>query len=469
MAENRVAGFRLLLLLYGRGVREKKEEEYLPGRVCAGYMFRSYNGKTTKWFKLKNFWRRKNMKKFLVILLALALVVAFSMPAGAVDVKFKGSYTAMGYYSSNRTLLDADKGTAAAKYFNRFRLSTIFKIAEGLKVTTRFDALEGSWSGHDSPYRSFQWERAYVTFAVPFGKFDVGYRSGGDGAFGTFFGQSTDTYPMIKYTNAFGPVTVIAHTIKYAEAGTTATDQDKDQYGLGVIYKWDAGNAGLYYQYINDATDGTYKSKVQMLSPYAKASFGPLYVEGQVYYLFGKAKEYEDGGGTDQDKKGLSYYINGKYKFGPAYVGAMYAYVSGQDDSDDDTAGQAAGADWALYSNNTIVLWDYWHWKTMGDTGGKGYSMTNAKFFQVYAGMSPLPKLSVTAALSYAKADEKGSNLDDDYGKEFDISATYKIYKNLSYMVGFGYLWTGDYFKGSVSSANVDNDYVLLNKLTVKF
>jgi len=47
MAENRVADFRLLLLLYGRGVREKNRRSIFPAACCAGYMFRSYNGKTT--------------------------------------------------------------------------------------------------------------------------------------------------------------------------------------------------------------------------------------------------------------------------------------------------------------------------------------------------------------------------------------------------------------------------------------
>jgi len=49
-----------------------------------------------------------------------------------------------------------------------------------------------------------------------------------------------------------------------------------------------------------------------------------------------------------------------------------------------------------------------------------------------------------------------------------DVSATYKIYDNLSYMVGAGYLWTGDYFKGA-KNATIGNDYAILNKLTLNF
>ena len=34
------------------------------------------------------------------------------------------------------------------------------------------------------------------------------------------------------------------------------------------------------------------------------------------------------------------------------------------------------------------------------------------------------------------------------YGTEIDLTGTYKITDNLSYMLGVGYLFTGDYFKG---------------------
>jgi hypothetical protein len=56
-----------------------------------------------------------------------------------------------------------------------------------------------------------------------------------------------------------------------------------------------------------------------------------------------------------------------------------------------------------------------------------------------------------------------------DIGNELDISATYKIYDNLSYMIGFAYLWAGDAFKGSNSGASIDNDYLLTHKRTLAF
>jgi hypothetical protein len=56
-----------------------------------------------------------------------------------------------------------------------------------------------------------------------------------------------------------------------------------------------------------------------------------------------------------------------------------------------------------------------------------------------------------------------------DMGFEFDVTAKYKIYDNLTYMVGAGYLWTGDYFKGTNSANSVGNDYLLMNRLSLSF
>jgi hypothetical protein len=36
-------------------------------------------------------------------------------------------------------------------------------------------------------------------------------------------------------------------------------------------------------------------------------------------------------------------------------------------------------------------------------------------------------------------------------------------------MVGAGYLWTGDLFKGGGEATLVDDDYLLMNNLTLSF
>ena len=59
--------------------------------------------------------------------------------------------------------------------------------------------------------------------------------------------------------------------------------------------------------------------------------------------------------------------------------------------------------------------------------------------------------------------------LSNDYGTEIDLTATYKITNNLSYMLGAGYFFTGDYFKGFDETADFRDNLLVINKLTLTF
>jgi hypothetical protein len=78
------------------------------------------------------------MKKFWIVLLALGLVAGFAMSASAADVKFSGSYYVTGMYIDNPTLLKQENRPygAQAYYFQRLRVQTEFKVAEGLSLVT---------------------------------------------------------------------------------------------------------------------------------------------------------------------------------------------------------------------------------------------------------------------------------------------------------------------------------------------
>lgn len=90
--------------------------------------------------------------------------------------------------------------------------------------------------------------------------------------------------------------------------------------------------------------------------------------------------------------------------------------------------------------------------------------------YQIFAGYNPTSQLSFKASYTMAYADEEPADYsDDEYGKEFDLTASFKIFDNLEYMVGFAYLWAGDYFKGTHEDAEIDDDYLVLHQLTLKF
>ena len=146
------------------------------------------------------------------------------------------------------------------------------------------------------------------------------------------------------------------------------------------------------------------------------------------------------------------------------------------------------------YGNIRAVTPGYVNPRTSAPYGTTNY-MDNVWFYQAYVGVKPMAKLDLKAAVSYAQADKKpkmcvGSTGDicnattggagvsgqtnqefvgNTYGTELDVTAAYSIYDNLTYTVGVGYLWAGDYWKGYDSTVQVKDNYILMHNLTLAF
>jgi len=467
------------------------------------------------------------MKKFWIVLLSVALIMAFAMPVCAADVKFSGSYIAQGYYDNNRTM-SKDSGASVQNIWQRLRVQTDFKIQEGLTLTTRFDAMEKIWGASrssligsgagqsaaagwtansgtpDTESENIKFEHAYVTAGLWGGNLKVGYQR--QSVFGTEFGDSGDaTYgPRVWYDYTIGPWMFIAlwdkveGTKYYTSAGPGVAgyqvDSDQEKFAGAFMYNWGKGNAGLliyYYLITGQAgpnaipgsnysllTDATgYKRQIWLFDPYFKAQIGPVYVEGELVYWTGKWQKGEMPQSTQADVTldGLSAYVSATYDFAPMYAGLTLAYVSGDDKAttDKNEFGAPAGSDW----NPCLMLFNYDLNRWNGAQGNVGYSWampgaSNLQLAQIFVGVKPVPKLNIRASYTIAQADKEASSVNwtsKNYGTEFDLTATYKIYDNLSYMVGMAYLWAGDYFKGTNNAATVDNDYLVTHKLTLTF
>jgi hypothetical protein len=461
------------------------------------------------------------MKKFWVVLLALGLVAGFAMSASAADVKFSGSYYVTGIYIDNPDMKKQGSQTAASQayYFQRLRIQTEFKIAEGLSLVTRFDALEKPWgygkigtggapdswrtagalaNSFDVTNRSSQgaagaraqenieFERAYIDFTTKIGRFNVGYQN--FIAWGTMFLDTHVTRPGIKYFVPIGPVTVVAAIEKTVEqnASTTygvAADADANVYDLGVIYKFGAGEAGILWQYGDNRSNRQlgYKTQLHIFDPYVKAKFGPIYVEAEGVYGTGKLVDSENPAIPSVDGEALGLYINAKVDIGPAYVGGIFAYMRGDDPSTTNkvegslatalTAGQA----W----DPLLILWnDALYGGNFRVATPVGVFFDNAWLYQIYAGFKPVKEADIMLSVTYAYADKKpyatagvasSEYVSDVYGTEVDLTAKYKIFDNLEYMVGAGYLFTGNFFKKNINAAPIDNNYMLFHRLTLSF
>lgn len=447
------------------------------------------------------------MKKLLIVLLALGLVFSFSAPVMATDISVSGTYYIRGWYDANSAL--NEESTSNALYQQRLRVKTVFQVAEGLKLTTRFDALEQTWGSHapmsqsspdpngvtsgytnDMPGGNIKMELTRMDFTTPYGLISAGYWD--TNSWGLTFGNNTWKVGRVQWVAPVGPIIAIAGLEKDYEGdnGDTYSDYDGDAYILAALYKKEDLTAGIIWKYVDyaqyrdlPAIPGVvhpFNLTASVLVPTVQATVGPVHVEAELYYAFGE-KEMEDlpGKPDDVDMEGLSCIVEGNMDVGPGYVGAVFAYAQGDDPGSDDAEGSFVNGGWDW--NPCLILWnDDFYYKATGALGHAAGAMTdgqmrNAMLYQVYAGMSPLENLSVRGSLTYAEADEAylygtDTECEDDYGTELDISAVYKIYDNLEYMVGFGYFWAGDFYEGDKDNpTEIDDEYLLLHKLTLSF
>ena len=446
------------------------------------------------------------MKKLLVILFALGLVFSFTAPVMATDVSFDGTYRIRGFYDSNSAL--EENACPSAYYDQRFRLGTVFQVAEGLKVTTRFDAMDGTWGDgtlRGNPTNNIQFDKVYMTFVTPVGQIEAGVFS--DGVWGTGFGDAETFSAKIQLKAPVGNWVFVLNTVKADEADkntgvvTNPTNQnsdfDDDKYRAAVIYHDEGIQVGLLYNhyryenYLNTMAglDPAYAGfaafykdvTANALVPYVKLTMGDLYIESEFQWIDG-AVNSRTPGVRDLDLEGLSLYLKGQYNLGSSYVGGLFAYVKGDDPNTANTSENAlgmsnSGADWdpmlILFSDTCTTSLGSWGapstaLASFGDRSMTGTSMNNGSIYQVFAGTA-IDKLALKASLSMAKADEVVAGWDDSYGTEFDVTAAYKIYDNLTYSAGFGYLWAGDYCKAGVAANKIDDTYLLMNKLQVAF
>jgi len=456
------------------------------------------------------------MKRWFFVLLAAGLIAALAAPAVAADVKFSGQYFAAGYLERNRALTDPQKATQGF-YAQRLRVNTTFKIAEGLSLVTRFDALEKVWGSGRSPAdtedrtttagsklaENIEFARAYVDAKMGSGSLRVGYHN--TGTTGTAFADSEATAGVIRYYLFSGPWSGYIGFEKqqekewssnYTLTGTNS-DADADQWKGQIVYKWSGGDAGLGYTFYNDKSGNTSAPaglgqdnfyRRQKINPYFRGTFGGLYVEAEVTYQMGDYISYNQAGYKDVSLGGWNWYAKAQYTMGPVYVGGQYAYVQGDDGATTDKyeGGFKSGRDYKpclIFLNSDL---DYWAGSLGTNLTFNGYSSQGAENFtlyQIFAGVKPIKKLDLFASYSIMSLNQKTTYssiaadgsltaktyVDDKIGSEFDITATYKIYDNLAYMIGYGYLWAGDAFKGTSAANVVANDWLLMHKLTLTF
>lgn len=443
------------------------------------------------------------MKRIWLVLLLMISIITLGTSAFAVDVKFSGEFYAAGMYLDKTSFKKNDQDPSTAFYFQRLRLKTDFIVAPGLTLVTRFDAMERAWGaarsapgttadiqslGTRAENENIAFDHVYVTYASPIGVFGVGYQP--ESGWGTVFGNSNTGVGKISYTLPVGNFIFMGQLVKHVERSRTTlnpaatwTDADYDAVYLMAMYKLKYGVIGFanfaLFNHMNRPELAPSKTQTPLyLAPYAQLKFGPVSV--QTEWLYQRGKRYEENPVTaankDQRITALAGWLDVTADFGIAYAGGTFAYVSGDDPATNDRVEGgtlSGGNDW----NPCLILWNYDRARWAGNIAGNdptavanGSAMANGFLYQLRAGARPVDKLDIMGSVTYAHAERvAGNNQDRDYGWEIDVTGTYKITSNLSYMLGAGYLFTGKYYKGIHQNDKVNDNFLVVNKLTLTF
>lgn len=458
------------------------------------------------------------MKKLLLGALALALVVAFTVPAMAVTtIDFSGQYRARGYYMYNESLDDDCESNDNAWYDQRFRIATNFNVSDKLKLKTRLDALDNViwgttdiYSGykgnasHSDQRNGINFDRAYIEALFPWFKLEVG-RMGG-GVWATKFVDYAYSVERIKVSTKLGNFIVggiiqkldendggpSSAATAYCDSGCyegddtcnsccskDVVDEDRDIYYLFGVYKGEGWDAGLLIPHDRNRSGGSVQVTETAFAPYLRGTFGPVRVETEGWYITGTVDRDND---PDYDTESWAFYAKLGFDAGPVAIDFAYAGTSGEearDDKDDRNAFvRAGGRDF----QPLLILTGFYMDANLGCYGNlnmrnAGGNPTGYNLFFGELGWSPWENFRLNTVLGYAEAREvdyiervRGvKSIDKEFGWEWDVGFKWQLMDNLLYDMKAGIFFADDFYKLGCNSADADEEYSVVHALTLTF
>ncbi len=197
---------------------------------------------------------------------------------------------------------------------------------------------------------------------------------------------------------------------------------------------------------------------------------------GTTYSTTNEAAARANLGKLDKDANAMCYWLEAGLPMGSANVELGYAFMSGDKDGfsgDLEAAGLLGqGEDWEKF---LILFGDNTGLDTTLDGNGNILTpntyMNTAGISLMYVGggYNITDSTSISGLFGMAKADEARAGWDDDYGMEVDLTLSCKLMDNLDYKATAAYLMAGDFWKGGVAGAKIDDMSAFYHELVLSF
>jgi hypothetical protein len=442
------------------------------------------------------------MKKVLSTVAALGLVAGIATSAAALELKVKGDYLVEGYSITNGMGVLGGNGLALAHtaqtgetlrystdaYFqHKFTINADLKVNDKLTMKTRIRLVDYAtiWGAQDDTQvgdgNNFAVKRLWMVYKSPIGQWEIGRRPAGSWE-NTFVNNGTRADRIMwKSGKILGDdfsMYAFYQKSKEVDGYTADSDLDSDYYEVyGAFTGY--GKTSLAYGFKQDKTNdiaGGSLVEVSRIKGYGKYPImDMLKLEFEFDHLFGD-KDLNNGMGTQIDIDSWAFMTALDANFGAASANFMYFYISGDENGTTDGESSAysttngTGNDfeplYILTGTQTSILNN-----DMGSTNEFGVAArtAGAHGFVAAADFQASEKLGFHGALGYAQAADEKEGWDSEYGWEVNAGASYKLLDNLTYNLHFGYLDTGDFFKGPSIARETNSITLWYNNLTMTF
>lgn len=426
------------------------------------------------------------MKKLLVFSLAAMLVVAFCIPASALENVFGGYWRTR--MVTRQDFDGDDAGTLdEGKVDTRTRLYYTAILNENLKFVNKFE-FDAHWgkggAGNDglNTYGDFGADGQNVEIKESYVNFTIAPIEVRMGVFDHTFGRSLifddeAAGVEIKFKNDM--MTIPIHWFKGYEGYVDSGIHDVDVFAFNPVFtvaeSWGI-NPFVVWLYSEDISQAVAagnasfkqapageKASVYWLGVNVDGSIGPAGIWFTGIYQTGSIDDVAVVG--DVDVSAFVVAGGGSVALGPATLHTQAFYASGDDDAADDDIEAFLGLSGQSYYWSEIMGYGIFDWYV--PTGSPADAISNIWAANLGASIKPFDKLTITGDVWYAQLVEENVFDEDELGIEVDLKLTYQLMEGMNVDLVGAYLFAGD--ATSSDGDNDENPYEIGTRFSISF
>jgi len=406
------------------------------------------------------------MRKLLVLLAAVALVVAFTVPATAFESEFGGYWRTRAYSQTDFSgkpetittettyAIDDDEDSATfgeiistdtdvsdnqdlTQVDTRLRLYYTAKFSDDLKVVNKFegDATYGlpEYGDIGADGKVLEIKNSYVDFNLQPFNFKLGVQ--GTAIARGFLFDDDHAGLVVAYKGETVTVPIIWIKVYEGGVGKDANDQDVDYYAISPSFKLGALSINPYILTAKADKASTDWGKLDLtwIGVDVDATLGAV-----SWWL----TAISESGSTDStDVSATLFALGASVPLGPASLHAQLFTATGDDAATADIEGFMVPAGQCYYWSEIM---GYGTFDNQVSAGSPDCAISNIMAYNIGASFKPMDKMTITVDLWTAKLNEVAAGQKDDLGTEIDLKLTYNFLDNMTLDVIAAQLQAGE-------------------------